>query len=250
MRVSAGTEYSVQAVAHLAEAYGNGPVPLSRLAEEEEIPLPFLEQLMLVLRRKGLVTSVRGARGGYSLAKRPGEISVGDIMTAVEGPFVSARNVWAMVQKKVIDTLNSVTLADLSPLQPVASGRRSHQQLTDERPSLTTSETQDELMIQDVQVAVETGKGNNPVVEKGEVRAVMRPNGSGKSSLWRRKACPKCGGDMYRDPLLGEEWELNCLQCGHIVPKAQAQAGELTNSRAKGDSAFPAPHRQDERMPK
>ena len=57
MWASAGVEYSVRAVALLAHAHGNGPVPLSRIAEEERIPLPFLEQLMLVLRRKGLVTS-------------------------------------------------------------------------------------------------------------------------------------------------------------------------------------------------
>ena len=238
MKLSAGAEYSVQAVTHLAQAYGNGPVPLSQLAEEEGIPLPFLEQLMMLLRRKGLVTSARGARGGYFLAKDPAQISVADIVTAVEGPFIAARNTWALVQEKVLATLNSLTLGDLCQQQPTASRERSPaRQPAEERTSMVPADIQ---VLQDLPITVERKeilKANSVEIKKSEVRAVMRPNRSGKSSSWWRKACPKCGGDMYQDPLLGQEWELDCLQCGHIVPRAQAQAREGTNSRAKGDSA-------------
>lgn len=119
----------------LARAYGNGPVPLSRVAEKERMPSDFLEQLMLALRHKGFVESVRGVHGGYLLALEPGQISVGDVMTAVDGPFIpmqcldpahdatctmgmtvfdcTTRDVWALLQEKVMETLNGVTLADL-----------------------------------------------------------------------------------------------------------------------------------------
>ena len=137
MRVSARAEYGVRAMVQLARACGSGPVPLSQIAEKERMPLDFLEQLMVALRQKGLVHSARGVHGGYFLALDPGRITVGDIMTAVEGPFVpmqcldvsvnhqdtcnmgimvcecATRDVWALLQEKVMETLNSVTLADL-----------------------------------------------------------------------------------------------------------------------------------------
>lgn len=221
MRVSARLEQSLQALAQLAGAYGNGPVPLSQLAEKEGIPLPFLEQLMLVLRRKGLVTSVRGVQGGYFLARDPGQISVGDIMTAVEGPFVAARNTWALVQEKVMATLNALTLGDLCRQQPTASRERSPaRRPTEERTSMVPADIQEKRVLQDLQVTVERKeilKANSVELNKSEVDAVVAPYGSGKSSSWRRKACPKCRGDLYREPLLGGEWEVQCLQCGYVV---------------------------------
>lgn len=239
MRVSARVEQSLQALAQLARAYGSGAVPLSQVAEEGRVALPFLEQLMLGLRRNGLVTSVRGVHGGYSLAKDPSRISVGDIMAAVEGPPAPARDVWALVRKKVMDTLNSVTLADLCRPKPMAAGGavpgdasgggentadgHRHPGEDDGYPGPpATVERKKNL------------RGNSLEAKNGEVRAVMRPNRSGKSSLWWTKACPKCGGDMYRDRLPGEEWELNCLQCGIAVPRAQAQALELTDPHGQG----------------
>lgn len=137
MKVSAKSEYGVRAMAQLARAYGNGPVPLSQIAEKERISLDFLEQLMVILRNKGLVKSVRGVRGGYLLAMPPEEISVRDIIWAVDGPFVpiqclefagedqetccmgvlkpdcTTRDVWILLQEKVTETLRAVTLADL-----------------------------------------------------------------------------------------------------------------------------------------
>ncbi len=123
----------------LARAHGSGPVPLSLVAERERISQDFLEQLMVTLRHKGLVRSVRGVRGGYLLAMEPAHISVGDIMTAVDGPFIpmqcldpshdatctmgmtvfdcTTRDVWALLQEKVMETLNGVSLADLCHAQ-------------------------------------------------------------------------------------------------------------------------------------
>ncbi len=137
MKVSAKSEYGVRATVHLARAYGHGPVPLSEIAVQEHISLDFLEQVMVSLRNKGFVKSVRGARGGYLLAFAPDQITVGDVMWSVDGPFVpmqciefsgedqgtccmgvlkpdcTTRDVWLLLQEKVTETLNSVTLADL-----------------------------------------------------------------------------------------------------------------------------------------
>lgn len=137
MRVSARSEYGVRAMVQLARAYGRGPVPLSQVAEKERMPLDFLEQLMGALRNKALVKSVRGVHGGYMLAQDPHQISVGDIMRAVDGAFVPAqcleltgdhqktcgmgiimldcttRDVWLLLQEKVTETLNGITLASL-----------------------------------------------------------------------------------------------------------------------------------------
>lgn len=147
MRVSARAEYGVRAMVQLARAHGSGPVPLSQVAEKERISQDFLEQLMVTLRQRGLVRSVRGVHGGYLLAMEPGQISVGDVMTAVDGPFVpmqcldpahdatctmgmsvydcTTRDVWALLQEKVMETLNGVSLADLchaqgEPLRQIA----------------------------------------------------------------------------------------------------------------------------------
>ena len=139
MRISARAEYGVRAMVQLARSHGSGPVPLSYVAERERISQDFLEQLMVTLRQKGLVRSVRGVHGGYLLAGRPDAISVGDVMTAVDGPFIpmqcldgahdatctmgmtlydcSTRDVWALLQEKVMETLNGVTLADLCDAQ-------------------------------------------------------------------------------------------------------------------------------------
>ena len=143
MRISAKSEYGVRAMVRLARQFGEGPVPLSQVAEREKISVDFLEQLMLLLRRQGLVHSARGIRGGYLLALPPGRISVGDVMRAVEGPMVNmpcldrgegddpccsmgihvaacaTRDVWALLQDKITQTLDSVSLADLCQDQPL-----------------------------------------------------------------------------------------------------------------------------------
>ena len=121
----------------LAAAYGRGPVPLTQIAQRENISLAYLEQLIAALRRKGLVHSVRGARGGYRLAQTPQEVTLGDVLRAAEesiGPVdclsedrqgaccereaeCSVRPAWARLRSSMVDLLDSTTLADLC--QPV-----------------------------------------------------------------------------------------------------------------------------------
>src|SRR5678815_5635142 len=86
MRVTTWTEYSLIISIHLAKRgrSGNGPVAARELADSERLPADYVEQILLRLRRAGLVESVRGARGGYMLGRVPQEISVKDVIEASE----------------------------------------------------------------------------------------------------------------------------------------------------------------------
>ena len=90
MMFSTKAEYGVRVMAHLARESGRGasdsaPIPLGSIADAEGLPLAYLEHLVQRLRRAGLVESRRGAHGGYSLARAPGEISMAEVVEALEG---------------------------------------------------------------------------------------------------------------------------------------------------------------------
>jgi len=135
MRVTTWTEYSLLIAIHLARrgTSNSGPMPARELADQERLPPDYVEQILLRLRRAGLVASVRGAKGGYLLARDPAQITVRDVMTASERqtfevncnghpvhpdrcrPNIpcSIRPVWRALQRRIDDLLASVTVADL-----------------------------------------------------------------------------------------------------------------------------------------
>lgn len=133
MKVSTRGEYGMRAMVSLAKMYGQGPIPLATIAADSAVPIAYLEQLMLPLRRAGLVTSTRGAHGGYELARPPDQVKVGEIYRVMEGPVApmscvseesdedacpmidgcATRIVWLRVRDSIIDVLDSTTLADL-----------------------------------------------------------------------------------------------------------------------------------------
>src|SRR5213083_3685223 len=84
MRVTTWAEYGLIVSIHLARRAGQGPVAARELSEQERLPHDYVEQILLRLRRAGLVESVRGAKGGYLLAKEPSAITVRDVMSASE----------------------------------------------------------------------------------------------------------------------------------------------------------------------
>src|SRR5881392_563260 len=90
MRVSAKVDYAVRAAVELAVA-GDGPVKGERIADAQEIPPKFLENILLELRHAGLVQSQRGAEGGYWLARPAAEITLAEVIRAVEGPLANVR---------------------------------------------------------------------------------------------------------------------------------------------------------------
>lgn len=130
MRVSAKADYAVRACAELASRPGGESVPSEVLAAGQDIPTSFLERIMGDLRRGGVVTSVRGRSGGYLLARPADEITVADVVRAVDGPLVTVRDVrppgltyegsaeglldvWVALRASVRDVLDVVTLKDL-----------------------------------------------------------------------------------------------------------------------------------------
>jgi len=87
MKLSSRAMYGTRAMLALARAHGQGTVLLKDIVEREGLPGTYLEQLMVPLRKAGLVQGVRGARGGYALSRPPGEITVLAILEALEGPL-------------------------------------------------------------------------------------------------------------------------------------------------------------------
>ncbi len=85
MKLSVKADYAVRALLDLAERYGEGPTPCHEIAARERIPGPFLDQLLMSLRRAGLVQSTRGPRGGHALASPPEQVSLAAVVDALEG---------------------------------------------------------------------------------------------------------------------------------------------------------------------
>jgi len=85
--VSTRGEYGMRLMVDLARRWGQGSISLRAVAEQEDLPEAYLEQLVAVLRRAGLVTGKRGAGGGYMLSRDPAGITAGDVVRALEGPI-------------------------------------------------------------------------------------------------------------------------------------------------------------------
>jgi Rrf2 family protein len=129
VRISAKADYAIRAMVELAAA-GEGPVKGERLAQAQEIPLKFLENILIDLRHAGIVRSQRGAEGGYWLARGSDSISVGEVIRAVDGPLASVRGeapedldydgaaehlqtVWIAVRASLRTVVDELTLADV-----------------------------------------------------------------------------------------------------------------------------------------
>ncbi len=115
----------------LASNYGGGPIELKEIAQREDISLKYLEQVFIPLRTAGLIKSIRGSKGGYSLAKPPSEIFLDEIVEVLEGPIeivdclrdskncrrashCVARDVWREVSQVIQNILSSINLEELS----------------------------------------------------------------------------------------------------------------------------------------
>jgi Rrf2 family protein len=131
MRISARADYAVRAVAELASAAGTGPIKGDQIAKAQGIPLKFLLNILTELRHARLVQSHRGADGGYELARPASDITLAEVIRAVEGPLAnvhdarpeelsysgaasSLREVWIAVRANLRAVLESVTVADLA----------------------------------------------------------------------------------------------------------------------------------------
>jgi Rrf2 family protein len=131
VRISAKADYAVRAAVTLAAVGGDVPVKAERLATEQDIPLNFLENILHQLKSSGVVTSHRGPEGGFRLARPADQVTLADIIRAVEGPLASVRGtrpeqvsytgaaaplqeVWIALRANLRAVLERVTLADVA----------------------------------------------------------------------------------------------------------------------------------------
>jgi Rrf2 family cysteine metabolism transcriptional repressor len=134
MRLSTRGRYGVRALIDLAVRWGNGPVQLKDVAQNQEVSLQYLEHLMRPLVAAGLIRSMRGAHGGVWLARPPEEINLAEVINALVGSiapvecvddikvcnlseYCAARDVWCEINKVINEVLKSKTLKDLVMLQ-------------------------------------------------------------------------------------------------------------------------------------
>ena len=134
LKLTTKGRYGLRAVIDLAIYAKTEPVSLSDVAERQNISISYLEQLVAKLKKAGIVQSTRGAQGGYSLAKEPEEISVGEILRALEGSlspvdcsavdgegetecsasnFCVTKYVWKRINDSINDTVNNMFLSEL-----------------------------------------------------------------------------------------------------------------------------------------
>src|SRR4028119_994709 len=128
MKLTTRGHYSVKALLDISLQQGFGPTSVKAIAHRQDLPAPYLEKLLIEMRRAGLVNSVRGAQGGYQLAREPAQISLGQILEAV-GETVEPLShhtpnaeqaedwvtltLWHRLHQKLKEALYSITLADL-----------------------------------------------------------------------------------------------------------------------------------------
>jgi Rrf2 family protein len=133
--ISKRTQYGLKAVIALGQHYGEGPVLIATLAKEEQIPLKFLEGILLDLKSRGLLNSKKGKGGGYQLSRPPASVTIGSIIRMMEGPLAplpcasetafrpcdeckdvkhcSTRIIMREVRDAIAEVLDKTTLADL-----------------------------------------------------------------------------------------------------------------------------------------
>jgi Rrf2 family protein len=139
MRVSKKTDYALRALFTLVDHFGGVPISIRELARRNDIPKRFLEQIMLELKAQGWVTSVAGARGGYVLGKKPGNITMGEVVRHFDGILAPIecvsvagykrcsqeavcrfRRVFLDARNYVAGVMDRSTLADVAKSAPVS----------------------------------------------------------------------------------------------------------------------------------
>lgn len=142
MKLSTKGRYGIKAMVDLAVEYeSGGRLSISQLAEKQNISAAYLEQLIACLKKSGFVISTRGVQGGYTLSKPPEEISVGEILRALEGSTAlvdcvgtsgtdcenvctcSARPLWLKLQRRIDDVLETTSIRDMADDYIIQKGR-------------------------------------------------------------------------------------------------------------------------------
>ncbi len=130
MKISTRGRYGTRMMLDLAAHHDQGPTPLREIAKRQDLSVKYLEQLVIPLKAAGYIRSVRGARGGYTLARKPDKISVGQILKVLEGglslvdcvedprvcereKICPTRDIWLRMSERLMEELSSLTLRDV-----------------------------------------------------------------------------------------------------------------------------------------
>ncbi|MCL6645732.1 MAG: Rrf2 family transcriptional regulator [Dehalococcoidia bacterium] len=142
MRISTKGDYGVRALIELAHHYGQGTIQSAEIAARQGIPEPYLDQLLTTLRRAGFIRSVRGPSGGHELVRPPDQITVREVIEALEGSLspvawldeppemtdhphqCGQREIWERIRRATEEILASYTVADLLEREPTAVAGR------------------------------------------------------------------------------------------------------------------------------
>lgn len=142
MRITSSIEYATRLMTTLAKAYGEAPVPAERMAAADNVPTDYVSQILVKLRRAGLVVSHRGSAGGYGLSRPPAEITLGQVVRAVDGAVFedvcekydggskdcrhqggcAISPVWARLGALVTQYFEGITLASILAEKPADCG--------------------------------------------------------------------------------------------------------------------------------
>ncbi len=140
MRISSKGEYGLRAIFDLAQRFGKGPVQSEEIAGRQGIPVNYLNQLLILMRRAGLIESLRGPQGGHMLARKPEDITLLEVLTVLEGPLLPTENsredlhplqpedyalitvVWAELRASLEQQLSAISLDDLCQRKRECSG--------------------------------------------------------------------------------------------------------------------------------
>jgi Rrf2 family protein len=126
MRISADSEYACRALLELALNWpGRALIQVSTIAKRQDIPIKYLEQILIQLKSARLVESVRGKQGGYRLAKAPREISIGEVLRTIKGPLLQLADtatqkksvftaIWKEVEGSIVKVLDKVNFEDIA----------------------------------------------------------------------------------------------------------------------------------------
>ena len=130
MKISTRGRYGTRMMLDLAARHNQGPTPLREIAKRQDLSVKYLEQLIIPLKAAGYIRSVRGARGGYTLARKPDKINVGQIIKVLEGGLslvdcvedpklcereknCPTRDIWLRMSERLMEELSSLTLSDV-----------------------------------------------------------------------------------------------------------------------------------------
>ena len=126
LAITSKSPYAVRALSELARLGSAGPVPIGEIARRRDIPVQFLEGMFATLRRAGILQSQRGVKGGYSFARPPGEVTVLDVVEALEGALgadaAAQDEIWADAIEALRERLRATTIAEIAEREARAAG--------------------------------------------------------------------------------------------------------------------------------